>query len=193
MALRSIQTTTGTVAPGDLGRTLVHEHVLVGYPGWELDARAPRFKRAEAMARAVDQMHELKGHGVGTFLDPCPMDLGRDAVFLAELAQKSGMQIICATGMYFEAEGNKGLRRRPSRGQRSRRMRTMTSRRMGRRSRRRSRGIFLNEDEGEAAAAAAIKFVFCAIHCCDAPVVNFVSLTQISTGLTAQGYVYASP
>ena len=58
------------------------------------------------MARAVDQMHELKGHGVGTFLDPCPMDLGRDAVFLAELAQKSGMQIICATGMYFEAEGN---------------------------------------------------------------------------------------
>jgi hypothetical protein len=62
----------------------------------------------------------------------------------------------------------KGLRRRLSRGQRSRRMRTMTSRRMSRWSRR----IFLYE----AAAAAAIKFVFCAIHCCDAPVVNFVSL-----------------
>ena len=43
--------------------------------------------------------------------------------------------------------------------------------------------------EGEAAAAVAIKFVFCAIHCRDAPVVNFVSLIQISTGLTAQGYV----
>ena len=41
--------------------------------------------------------------------------------------------------------------------------------------------------EGEAAAAVAIKFVFCAIHCRDAPVVNFVSLIQISTGLTAQG------
>ena len=106
MALRSIQTTTGTVAPGELGRTLVHEHVLVGYPGWELDARAPRFKRAEAMARAVDQMQELQSHGVGTFLDPCPMDLGRDATFLAELSQQSGMRIICATGMYFEAEGN---------------------------------------------------------------------------------------
>jgi len=106
MALNKIQTTTGTATPAELGRTLVHEHVLVGYPGWELDARAPKFKRDEAMARAVDQMQELQGHGVGTFLDPCPMDLGRDPVFLAELSQKSGMRIICATGMYFEAEGN---------------------------------------------------------------------------------------
>ncbi len=106
MALTKIQTTTGTATPAELGRTLVHEHVLVGFPGWELDAKAPKFKRAEAMARAVDQMQELRGHGVGTFVDPCPMDLGRDAVFLAELSQKSGMRIICTTGAYFEAEGN---------------------------------------------------------------------------------------
>jgi phosphotriesterase-related protein len=106
MALTKIQTTTGTATPAELGRTLVHEHVLVGFPGWELDSKAPKFKRAEAMARAVDQMQELQGHGVGTFVDPCPMDLGRDAVFLAELSQKSGMRIICTTGAYFEAEGN---------------------------------------------------------------------------------------
>ena len=49
-----IQTTTGTATPEELGRTLIHEHVLVGYPGWELDAKAPRFRRDEAMARAVD-------------------------------------------------------------------------------------------------------------------------------------------
>lgn len=106
MALNRIQTTTGTATPAELGRTLVHEHVLVGFPGWELDARAPRFIRAEAMSRAVDQMHELQAHGVGTFVDPCPMDLGRDVEFLAELSQKSGMRIICTTGAYFEAEGN---------------------------------------------------------------------------------------
>lgn len=106
MALTKIQTTTGTATPAELGRTLVHEHVLVGFPGWELDAKAPKFKRAEAMSRAIDQMQELQGHGVGTFVDPCPMDLGRDAVFLAELSQKSGMRIICTTGAYFEAEGN---------------------------------------------------------------------------------------
>lgn len=102
---RAVQTVTGRVAATDLGRTLIHEHVLIGFPGWQLDALAPRFDRAEAMARAVDQMQELRGLGVGTFVDPCPMDLGRDVEFLAELSQRSGLQIVCTTGAYFEAEG----------------------------------------------------------------------------------------
>ncbi len=102
---RAVQTVTGRIPPEALGRTLIHEHVLIGFPGWNLDALAPRFVRSEAMSRAVDQMHELRGLGVGTFVDPCPMDLGRDVEFLAELAQKSGMQIVCTTGAYFEAEG----------------------------------------------------------------------------------------
>lgn len=34
MALTNIQTTTGTAEPDQLGRTLIHEHVLIGYPGW---------------------------------------------------------------------------------------------------------------------------------------------------------------
>jgi phosphotriesterase-related protein len=106
MSLSRIQTTTGTVLPEELGKTLVHEHLLVGFPGWELDAKAPRFKRAEAMARAKDQLQELIGLGVSTFVDPCPMDMGRDVEFLAEASQQSGMRIICTTGAYFEAQGN---------------------------------------------------------------------------------------
>ncbi len=102
---RTVQTVTGAVRPAALGRTLVHEHVLVGYPGWSLDPFAPPYVRAEAMTRAVDQLQELRDLGVGTFVDPCPMDLGRDVEFLAELAQKSRMQIVCTTGAYFEAEG----------------------------------------------------------------------------------------
>lgn len=106
MAIDCVQTTTGTARPEELGRTLIHEHVLVGYPGWELDARAPRFRRADAMKRAVDQLQELRDLGVGTFVDPCPMDLGRDVEFLAEASQRSGLRIVCTTGAYFEAEGN---------------------------------------------------------------------------------------
>jgi phosphotriesterase-related protein len=104
-ASRSVQTVTGPVGADSLGRTLIHEHVLIGFPGWQLDALAPCYVRAEAMARGVDQMQELKGLGVGTFVDPCPMDLGRDVEFLAELSQKSGLRIVCTTGAYFEAEG----------------------------------------------------------------------------------------
>jgi phosphotriesterase-related protein len=100
-----IQTVTGPARPEELGMTLVHEHLLIGYPGWFMDALAPPFKRAEAAARGVARLTELRELGVETFLDPCPMDLGRDVEFMAEVAQKSGMRIVCATGAYKQNEG----------------------------------------------------------------------------------------
>lgn len=101
----TVNTVTGTCTPGELGRTLVHEHLMVGYPGWNMDALAGRFDRSEAKKRAVDMLEGLKAHDVKTFLDPCPMDLGRDVEFMAECAQASGIRIICTTGAYFEAQG----------------------------------------------------------------------------------------
>ena len=103
--MTTLRTVTGTVDSSELGRTLVHEHLLIGYPGWQMDALAPRFARAEAKAKGVDKLRELKELGVSTFVDPCPMDLGRDVEFMAEVAQASGMQIICTTGAYTEREG----------------------------------------------------------------------------------------
>lgn len=100
-----IQTVTGRARPEELGMTLVHEHLLIGFPGWFMDALAPRFRRDEAMARGVDRLQELRDLGVRTFMDPCPMDLGRDVTFMAECAEKSGMRIICSTGAYKENEG----------------------------------------------------------------------------------------
>ena len=100
-----IQTVTGRAKPEELGRTLVHEHLLVGYPGWQMDALAPKFRRDEAMARGVDRLKELRSLGVETFLDPCPMDLGRDVEFMAEVSVRSGMRVICTTGAYKQNEG----------------------------------------------------------------------------------------
>jgi phosphotriesterase-related protein len=103
----TVNTVTGPVEIGRIGRTLVHEHLLVGFPGWELDALAPRFDRDAAKRRAVEMLKRLRGeHGVQTFLDPCPMDLGRDVRFMADVADESGMQIVCTTGVYFEEQGN---------------------------------------------------------------------------------------
>ena len=53
-----INTVTGRVRAEELGKTLVHEHLLIGFPGWFMDALAPRFKRAEALSRAVDKLQE---------------------------------------------------------------------------------------------------------------------------------------
>jgi phosphotriesterase-related protein len=100
-----VQLTDGTVEVSALGATLIHEHVLVGMPGWNMDLKAPKFVRSEAMARAVDRIQELHGYGCNSMIDPCPMDIGRDAEFIAEVAQRSGVNIVCATGVYNESEG----------------------------------------------------------------------------------------
>lgn len=100
-----VQLTDGTLSVEELGRTLIHEHVLVGMPGWNFDLKAPPFVRAEAMSRAIDKLQELHSYGCKTIVDPCPMDLGRDVEFVAEVAQRSGTNIVCATGVYNEAEG----------------------------------------------------------------------------------------
>jgi phosphotriesterase-related protein len=100
-----VQLTNGQIPCSELGRTLIHEHVLLGMPGWSLDLKAPKFLRSEAMARAVDKLQELQNHGCRTIVDPCPMDLGRDVEFVAEVAQRSGTNIVVATGVYNELEG----------------------------------------------------------------------------------------
>ena len=100
-----INTVTGRARPEELGSTLVHEHLLIGYPGRQMDALAPRFRRNDALSRGVDKLQELRSYGVATFLDPCPMDLGRDVEFMADVAERSGMRIICTTGAYKQNEG----------------------------------------------------------------------------------------
>lgn len=99
-----VMSVNGPIAAGDLGRTLVHEHIIIGMPGQELDpTRAP--DRREIVAMAVDKLQELKAHGVTTFVDPCPIELGRDPELYAEVSDRSGVRIVFATGFYYEASG----------------------------------------------------------------------------------------
>ncbi len=103
--MTEIQTVTGSITPEALGVTLMHEHLAIGYPGWEADALRPGPSRDEMFSRCVDRIEEMKAHGITAMLDPCPNDLGRDVELMAKVAQKTGFQIICATGLYKEAEG----------------------------------------------------------------------------------------
>ncbi len=101
----TIATVTGTTTPEKLGKTLMHEHLVIGYPGWEAHSTAPGPKRADMIAKCVDRIEELKANGFTTLLDPCPNDLGRDVSILQEVAARTGFQIICATGLYKQEEG----------------------------------------------------------------------------------------
>ena len=101
----TIQTVTGPIRPEQLGRTLMHEHVLIGYPGWEVDWIRPGASRADMLARAADKVEELKAAGISAMIDPCPIDLGRDIELIAEVAQRARFTIVAATGLYHEHEG----------------------------------------------------------------------------------------
>jgi phosphotriesterase-related protein len=103
--MTTVQTVTGPCAPDALGTTLMHEHLLVGWPGWEAYAVEERAARRERLARCVAQMEELRALGVRTLLDPCPIDLGRDVALMAEVSERSGVRIVCATGLYKEDMG----------------------------------------------------------------------------------------
>ncbi len=105
MSTPTLATVTGPIAPDALGRTLMHEHLLVGYGGWESDTIRPGPGRDEHFRVAVDRIQELQALGFTSLLDPCPNDLGRDVELMAKVAQHTGFQIVCATGLYKQAEG----------------------------------------------------------------------------------------
>jgi len=103
--MTEIATVTGTTTPDALGRTLMHEHLMIGYPGWESHTTEPGASRREMLAVCIDKIEEMKAAGFTAMLDPCPNDLGRDVEFMAEVASRTGFQIICATGLYKQSEG----------------------------------------------------------------------------------------
>jgi phosphotriesterase-related protein len=100
-----VNTVTGPIPVSALGRTLMHEHLYIAFAGAEYDPTA-LFDRPAFIAEAVRRLKELREvHGVRSFVDPCPIELGRDVTMMKEIAEKSGMHIICTTGFYFEALG----------------------------------------------------------------------------------------
>jgi phosphotriesterase-related protein len=105
MNSETVNSVTGPISAADLGIVLMHEHILMGYPGWEVDLSVSPFDRKVLVAKTVRVMEELKECGVKTFVDATTADFGRKADLYREVSEKSGMQIICATGLYNESRG----------------------------------------------------------------------------------------
>ena len=95
-----IRTVTGEITPEELGRTLIHEHIICtspdfqfAFPDW-----LPKEKVVEigvAKLRYMAEKYQLR-----TFVDGTPISLGRDLALLREVSEKSGVQIIASSGFY---------------------------------------------------------------------------------------------
>jgi len=100
-----VNTVLGPLSPDDMGVTLVHEHILFGFPGCEGHATIAPFNHDDALAASMKYVGDAKECGVQTIVDATMNDTGRKADFLKEVSEKSGVNIVCATGYYTETSG----------------------------------------------------------------------------------------
>jgi phosphotriesterase-related protein len=94
-----IPTTAGPKDVADLGRTLVHEHLLTAHEG--IRFQWPHLVDREAeLAAAVTQVRAAQEHGVTAICDPAVLDLARDVQLALAVTDATGMPIVMATGIY---------------------------------------------------------------------------------------------
>ena len=100
-----VNTVTGAISSDEMGVSLMHEHILYGYPGWEGDQTIAPFDRQAIVSSGVEVLNQLKTFGVRTFVDATTLDGGRSPEIYKEISEKTGVNIICSTGYYYEGEG----------------------------------------------------------------------------------------
>jgi len=105
MSAVKVNTVLGPISPAEMGVTLVHEHIVGGYPGWEGDQTIVPFDHRAAVEKGVALLQQLKDLGLRTYVDATTVDGGRNIEVLKEISEKSEVNIICSTGYYYEGEG----------------------------------------------------------------------------------------
>lgn len=100
-AMPPIQTLDGPLEPAQLGRTLMHEHIFnlswevqgpyPGHNGWDPEVEIPK---------AQAKLAELKAAGYDTLVELSVIGLGRDVGLFQRAVEGSGLQVVCATGLY---------------------------------------------------------------------------------------------
>jgi len=100
----SVMTVTGPILPSELGVTLTHEHVIADLRP-QVERRPGDYDREDAVRTCLPYLKELRGAGCQTIVEPSPLLVRRDVEALRILSEKSGVQIICSTGVYGALDG----------------------------------------------------------------------------------------
>ncbi len=96
----TINTARGAVATAELGRTLMHEHIVLRTPG--IRENWPHLWDAAECARTAEtRFRKLEESGVGTLVDVSTPDMGRDVAFIRALQRKTRVNIVVCTGIFF--------------------------------------------------------------------------------------------
>ena len=100
---KTINTVLGPIEAKDLGRTLMHEHLLFGFCGFQGDVTLGGFDELYCIKENMKWLTPLRDkYGFKTIVDATNNECGRDPMFLARMATIMDMNIICSTGYYYE-------------------------------------------------------------------------------------------
>ena len=96
----TVNTARGPVETSELGRTFMHEHIAIR--GTDVFAHWPELDEAAAcLEAATARFAQLDERGVGTIVDATPANLGRDIALIEQVQASTSVNIIVATGMYW--------------------------------------------------------------------------------------------
>jgi phosphotriesterase-related protein len=94
-----VMTVNGPEAPGKMGITLEHEHILVDFIGADSTGYF-RWNRDSVIEKALPIVLEAKENGVKTIIECTPEWLGRDPLLLRSISRLTGVNFITNTGYY---------------------------------------------------------------------------------------------
>ena len=95
-----INSVLGPLDTADLGFTLSHEHVLDMTSAGIQYVYPEIIDRDGTIERGIADLTLAYQQGVRTLVDVTTMDLGRDIRLIEEVSRESGVQIVCATGVW---------------------------------------------------------------------------------------------
>lgn len=106
--MTKINTVLGPISADRLGVTLMHEHLVFSYLGWECDALAPPYDREAAAKACIEALTAARSCGLNTLVDATATDMGRDVEVQKMVSDKLGINIVASTGFYTEKYGKAG-------------------------------------------------------------------------------------
>jgi phosphotriesterase-related protein len=98
--MTEVETARGPVATAELGTTLMHEHIVTRSPGVQ-ENWSHLWDRAGILALAERKMADLHARGIRAMVDLTTVDLGRDLDLIVQVARRSPVHVIVATGVWW--------------------------------------------------------------------------------------------